>query len=276
MSELSNHLDIPGLTLFTAEPAPHLHEVHAHDAYSIIVLTSGAKQFHHAGSTTQVNTHQIAISNPGELHGCGPIDDQPWSHRTWYLSQELMAEIAETVGLDPQVYLTAPVIRDEELAKTLIDAHIQCDEGELFDQQVVALEALERLVKTYASSAPQEQAQTNERISHRMKIYHSLMDQEFTRPIELNELANQVGVKRNQVIRDFRQSCGVTPNIFLRQLRLNHAKKLIQAGADLVSTSLDSGFSDQSHFTRSFKKAFGVTPKHFQKLSLESGGKAPL
>jgi AraC-like DNA-binding protein len=48
--------------------------------------------------------------------------------------------------------------------------------------------------------------------------------------------------------------------------RLEQAKKMITAGTPLAEIAATAGFSDQSHFNRQFKKAYGMTPGRWSAL----------
>jgi AraC-like DNA-binding protein len=48
--------------------------------------------------------------------------------------------------------------------------------------------------------------------------------------------------------------------------RLDRAKSAIVLGQSLAEAAFMSGFSDQSHMTRQFKQAFGLTPGHWKAI----------
>jgi AraC-like DNA-binding protein len=84
--------------------------------------------------------------------------------------------------------------------------------------------------------------------------------------ISLDELAAISQYSKWQVTRDFRSLYGTTPYRYITVKRLQKAKKLLELGLPLVQVAIDSGFADQSHFTRQFKQCFGTTPKVWTKL----------
>lgn len=68
------------------------------------------------------------------------------------------------------------------------------------------------------------------------------------------------------LIRNFTHEMQITPYQYLETIRINQAKKLLEAGIDLTEIAILAGFSDQSHFTRFFKKLIGLTPKQYQNI----------
>jgi AraC-like DNA-binding protein len=81
--------------------------------------------------------------------------------------------------------------------------------------------------------------------------------------ISLDELASVAAVSKFYLLRTFRRTHGVTPHAYQMQLRLAHAWRFIVQGRSLSATAYDTGFADQSHLTRRFASAFGVTPARY-------------
>lgn len=268
----STHPEIEGLTLFAAEPGLHVHEVHSHGAHSVIVVTGGAKTFHHSGRSVRVEAGEMAISNPGDLHGCEPADGAPWSHRTWYIDPALMAELAGGAAVG-ETRLAAPRIRDAALAERLNAAHAEAREGDILDRQSVAMEALRDLVAAHGSSqgvngdgSGEGEAEDGAAAQARLATYDRVFADTLPGPVTLAQLAAPAGVSRNQVIRDFRAVRGTTPGAYGRHLRLEDAKARLRDGARLAEVSALAGFADQSHFTRVFRRAYGVTPDAYRRV----------
>ena len=75
------------------------------------------------------------------------------------------------------------------------------------------------------------------------------------------ELAELAGVTPEHLARRFRLTFGCTVAAYRRRRRLEHARRLLrETRASLTAIALATGFADHSHFTRSFRAAFGVTP----------------
>lgn len=77
----------------------------------------------------------------------------------------------------------------------------------------------------------------------------------------LDELAAVAGVSRFHFSRLFTKATGLSPSRYLERARIEQAKTLIRSGdIPLAQIALEAGFSDQSHFTRRFRRWVGCTP----------------
>ncbi|MGH7559328.1 MAG: helix-turn-helix transcriptional regulator, partial [Gemmatimonadota bacterium] len=94
-----------------------------------------------------------------------------------------------------------------------------------------------------------------------------LLSDRFTEPLRIGDVAAEVGVHPSSLARAFQQHYHCTPGEFLRRLRVDLAgRRLAQPAASLASIARETGFSDQSHFSRTFKSVTGMTPGVFRDL----------
>jgi signal transduction histidine kinase/DNA-binding response OmpR family regulator len=84
----------------------------------------------------------------------------------------------------------------------------------------------------------------------------------FTFSVE--QLADETNLSRTQLLRKLKALTGLSPNEFIKDLRLKKAADMIRQKADTITQiGYSVGFSDQSYFTKCFKKQFGVTPTDY-------------
>jgi AraC family transcriptional regulator len=84
--------------------------------------------------------------------------------------------------------------------------------------------------------------------------------------LTLEVLAQQIGFSPYHFARLFRQTTGETPHQWVRRERLAHARQLLESTElSLAEVATESGFGDQSYFTRVFKQALRVTPAAYRR-----------
>jgi AraC-like DNA-binding protein len=87
----------------------------------------------------------------------------------------------------------------------------------------------------------------------------------YQQPISNQTLASVSKMSLRAFERQFLASFHLTPQKYLRKLRLRIASRaLIYTNESLSELALDCGFADQSHFTREFRRQFGRTPRDYR------------
>lgn len=91
------------------------------------------------------------------------------------------------------------------------------------------------------------------------------LDADFRSPPSVRDLAVDAGVHPAYFARAFRAHLGCTPGTYARLRRLTWAREALAARRPLIEVALEAGFADHAHFTRDFKRAFGITPSEFRR-----------
>lgn len=87
-----------------------------------------------------------------------------------------------------------------------------------------------------------------------------------TENISIERLCEEFHFSKNHIINVFKQEYGVTPIIYLNELRLNYAESLMKATSNsLEQISLESGFQTYSHFYKMFLRRHGYSPEQWRK-----------
>jgi AraC-like DNA-binding protein len=66
------------------------------------------------------------------------------------------------------------------------------------------------------------------------------------------------------LIRLFGDATGIPPHAYLRQVRVKRAKALLARGDSIANVAQATGFNDQSHLNRWFKRLLGITPGQYR------------
>jgi AraC family transcriptional regulator len=104
-----------------------------------------------------------------------------------------------------------------------------------------------------------------------LQLAMALIDERFREPLSLATVAKAVGVHPVHLARTFRRVHQTTFAAHVRQLRIDFARRQLVGSADLSDIAYASGFCDQSHFSRCFKRHTGLTPAEYRALAANAG-----
>lgn len=99
------------------------------------------------------------------------------------------------------------------------------------------------------------------------------VEQHLGNPIPVDVLAERVGTTRRHLERRFRETLGVSPQKFSRELRLRYGLWLLHyTGNSVTEIGGRCGFADTAHFSRHFRAFFGLTPSYVRKHADQVNG----
>jgi len=84
--------------------------------------------------------------------------------------------------------------------------------------------------------------------------------------LDLETLASGVGMSRFQALRAFKERYGLPPHAYQICAQLGRSRTLLRQGYSASEVAHACGFADQSHFGRTFKRVFGITPGAYARL----------
>ncbi|TIT78069.1 MAG: AraC family transcriptional regulator, partial [Mesorhizobium sp.] len=235
-------------------------ELHRHDTYAIGVTLDGVQRFHYRGALQHSLPGQVIVLHPDELHDGGAGTEDGLRYRILYLEPSLLLDCLN--GL-PLPFVRDAVVSDQALRGTLLSALAPLDEelDDLFVADFIA--QLARQLKRHAGQPAKPTGTIAWRAAALARDY---LEENAERAVRSDELEAITGLDRYALSRHFRATYSTSPHRFLVMRRLQRARRMIEAGEPLAETAVAAGFSDQSHFNRHFKKAFGLTPGRWAAL----------
>ncbi|WP_321927090.1 helix-turn-helix transcriptional regulator [Paraburkholderia guartelaensis] len=281
---------LPGADLVTAEYNEHTFAPHWHEAYTIPVIEGGAECFRYRGTQHVAETGSVPVINPGELHTGSRAVEEGWSYRVMYVPIDFLHDLAGEIAgrTQPLPWFDAEVIHDLDLARRLSRAHrlLEADadwrrvaavpepsasanpaspsapRSDLLAVEGSLLDALSTLLTRYGRT--REAALKHGPNDPRVETMKALLAADLATPLRVADLAQAVGLSPFHATRLFTQATGLPPHAWRTQLRLQRALAPLREGATVADVAAASGFSDQSHFTRHFRRMFGVPPGRWQ------------
>jgi AraC family transcriptional regulator len=186
-------------------------------------------------------------------------------------SPRFFEALAEQVGLSeivskrPWHHFFAIDQRTEALCRLLMEeTEDQCTHGPLYFEPLARALAL-RVLDTVRDqhSRKLRAAAVPPGVRRAVKC----LEADFADDLSLDQLAAKAQMSRSHFALTFRQVTGYAPHQYLLLVRLNHARKLIAQGnpaLSLAEIAAASGFCDQAHLNRHFRRFFGTTPAAFR------------
>ena len=89
----------------------------------------------------------------------------------------------------------------------------------------------------------------------------------YAEPLDVRRLARMVGLSVSQFDRRFKRFLQMTPQEFILRVRVHAARRmLVTTDKSVADVALDTGFCDQSYFTKQFKRQTGMPPSHYRRV----------
>jgi len=99
-----------------------------------------------------------------------------------------------------------------------------------------------------------------------LKQAEEVIRSRYAERLALAEIAGAVGIHPVHLAREFRRLHGCSIGEYARQLRINYAiEQISKTNRSLVDIALAAGFSDQSNFSKTFRRLTGLAPLRFRK-----------
>ena len=108
-------------------------------------------------------------------------------------------------------------------------------------------------------------SQTILKQQERMHRIHQFVEMNFQKPIDTQQIADEVNLTLPAFCRYFKKATKLTYTDFVNQYRVQYAKKLLIQDKNVTETCFECGFESLSYFNRIFKKFAGVSPSAFRK-----------
>lgn len=254
-----------GLELLTAHYHAHAFSPHVHEGYCIALIEQGAERFRYRGTEHCAVVGDIAIVNPDHAHTGQRATDEGWSYRVFYPDAQVLNGLAAEMGITGggTLYFREAIVKDAELVVPLRELHRSLvEKASRLEQESRWRETFGGLLLRHANVARPGEWRGHELAS--VARAREMLQAQFAGNPGLADLAAEAGLSPWHLNRVFRREVGLPPHAYQNQLRLNRAKILLRGDLPLAQVAASVGFADQAHFTRQFKKAFGVTPGKYR------------
>ncbi|MEM9382078.1 MAG: AraC family transcriptional regulator [Planctomycetota bacterium] len=245
----------------------------AHDFLKIVLVHDGSGALRHGDQRTECRRGDALVVPIGQSHEIVDAESDPMS--LYVVS--VRPRVLEAACLDVNVLPTGVVRLDDHAAEKVERSMRRL----LFEQtldtpttgaQMVAL-ALRLLVDIarigeFASAGSNGTAARAIRGAdsvERMRSYVEDLSENFFEATNLDAAASTLGLSRRRFTQLFREITGTSWLAYVRRLRIDHAKKLLEStDRTVLSVAFECGFEDLSTFYRAFKRETNESPNKWR------------
>jgi len=241
----------------------HGFDPHRHDTYAIGYTLLGVQSFRYRGTAQHSIPGQVFVLHPDELHDGHAGSEAGFRYRIVYIEPALIQEaLGPKRGTLP--FVRAAVSNNARQRAAILPAleDLARPLEELQRDQLI-LDLAEALAAADPSAGPRPSPARHWPAVTRAR---ALMEDRLESGIASRELEAATGLSRYDLARQFRACLGTSPYRYLILRRLDRARALIRTGAPLAEAAAAAGFADQSHMTRQFKRAYGLSPGRWARM----------
>ncbi len=238
---------------------------HTHETFSIGVIRSGRTDYVNRAMRQQVGAGTLVLMNPGDVHGCNPVCDEPWAYRMVYLDRSWLAAQQHAMGLSANqdfrpfapAMSTAPALYQgfNRFYEAVTDGA-----AEPLRRQCAAVSFFEQVQQSLDPVALREPE-----ANRKLERAADYISDNCTRTVTLEEICAASALSASYLIRAFRKRYGMTPHVYLLNRRIQLARGLLRKGGAIADVALQTGFADQAHFQRIFKQFAAATPGQYRR-----------
>ena len=237
---------------------------HFHEYYVIGFVEDGGRCLSCKNQEYFIRKGDIVLFNPGDNHGCVQSDGGVWDYRGIHLSKEVMSDYAEELtGRRFLPSFSPNVIQNPEAACYLRALHERImRDSQDFSKEESLLLLLSLLLQQYGQPFENVVCECTAAIQKAC----AFMESHYAQHLWLEQLCQHVGLSKSTLLRAFTRTKGITPYCYLENIRIGKAKQLLEQGVSPLEAALQTGFSDQSHFTNYFRRFIGVAPGAYRDI----------
>ncbi|MEV5511659.1 AraC family transcriptional regulator [Streptomyces flaveolus] len=248
---------VPGVVeVFHAHYTEYSYPMHVHDAWTLLIVDDGAVRYdldrHEHGTPHDT----VSLLPPHVPHNGSPATPDGFRKRVLYLDASRLGE--ELIGRA----VDAPDLRDPVLRRRVGQVHAALarpgDELEAESRLTLIGERLHAHLRPRGAPGS---ARPDPVLARRLR---ELLDERVVEGVGLEEAGGLVSAHPAHLVRAFSTAYGIAPHQYLMSRRVDLARRLLLAGRAPADVAGATGFYDQAHLTRHFKRLVGVTPGRYR------------
>ena len=246
---------------------------HFHDHYVIGCIERGERRMACGNREYLLRPGDLVLFSPGVNHACESLGNTPFSYHCFNLKPETVREAFRRVsGEDRPPSFVVPMARDGRLSGWLAALSASFSVSGAVSDEGGFTAFLDQVAGTYCALPPgsresvQDGSAGPDSSGGPVETACRWMRRHYAEPVSLRRLGEVAGMNSFTLLRAFVRTRGITPYRYLETLRIAGAREFLEQGVEPAHAAILAGFTDQSHFTRHFKRMTGLTPGAYRKI----------
>ncbi|WP_187170512.1 AraC family transcriptional regulator [Salidesulfovibrio onnuriiensis] len=256
--------DVDALEIRLSADSTHSFPHHTHDCYTIGVMERGRCLALGPGhGSVTITQGEMCLFNPGQVHAGILMDrDSRITYRMYFVDNAWLRSMAADLrdGNDGLPEFRDIIVHTPHLSRRLMLLNRAVHSGlDRLAKESAMLEAMSGLFFAHGGIRRPDTGSEPWAV-HQAKEF---LGENLAEKVTLDRLASVTGLSRYHFLRVFKKATGLPPHRYHLQCRVERAKGMLLSGMSIAEAALESGFTDQSHFTHRFKQFTGATPAQY-------------
>jgi AraC-like DNA-binding protein len=252
---------VDGLEVMSACWVEHSFAPHMPDFYAVSLNYRGRGAFDCRGELRDAAPGTCNLIAPEEVHTGHATSRWGWAYRNLYIEPALIESLLNNLEWEgpSDVRFRVPLVRDPVLTARLARAFASLtNPSSLLENESSLLSVVARLVTDHfvLGHNLRETGREHAAVLRVRDWLHGHSEQN----VSIHSLAEIAGLSPYYLVRAFHKHIGMPPHKYQTTIRVNRARQLLKSGEPIAQVTCRTGFFDQSHLNRCFKKTLGVTP----------------
>jgi len=234
----------------------HAYPAHTHDTWTLLLVDDGLIGYE-LGSHVHVAAPGAGVTllPPHVAHDGRPATSRGFRKRVVYLEGDVLAESLIGAAVD------GPLITDEALRHETSRLNRALLLGDDLEGESRLALVIERLTWHLTGRPALTVASPPAAVA---RCAREILDDDPARVIGIAVVAATVGVTTAHLVRSFTRSYGIAPHRYLLGRRLDVARRRLLADEAPADVALATGFYDQAHLNRHFRRLLATTPGRYR------------